>query len=150
LLTIAPNFLGELSTKEGTLPRKLDADKARAMDLPKLTFDEAAFREAHEGDAMAREKLDEGIAGFSKAILALEKLLGERYQAMHRKVRAGSAARQFFKAFDLDGDGFITREEWAGSQAVFEALDLDHDGRVSPEEMAAGLGGAFVLSDPGR
>ncbi|HET9991604.1 MAG TPA: transaldolase [Kofleriaceae bacterium] len=145
LLTIAPNFLGELSTKEGSLPKKLDADKARAMDLPKLTMDEASFRKAHEGDAMAREKLDEGIAGFSKAILALEKLLAERYAAMQRKGRAGAAARTFFKAFDLDGDGFVTREEWAGSQAVFEALDLDHDGKVSPEEMAAGLGAAFVL-----
>ena len=145
LLTIAPNFLGELSTKEGALPRKLDPDKAKSMDLPKLTMDEAAFRQAHEGDAMAREKLDEGIAGFSKAILALEKLLGERYQAMQRKGRAGAAARSFFKAFDLDGDGFVTREEWAGSQAVFDALDLDHDGKVSPEEMAAGLGAAFVL-----
>jgi transaldolase len=145
LLTIAPNYLGELSTKEGALPRKLDPDKARAMDLPKLTFDEASFRKAHEGDAMAREKLDEGIAGFSKAILALEKLLGERYAAMHRKSRAGAAARDFFKAFDLDGDGFVTREEWAGSAAVFEALDTDHDGKVSPEEMAAGIGAAFVL-----
>ena len=145
LLTIAPNFLGELSTKEGPLPRKLDPEAARDMDLAKLTMDEQAFRTAHEGDAMAREKLEEGIAGFSKAILALEKLLTERFQAMHRKARAGAAARDFFKAFDLDGDGFVTREEWAGSQAVFDALDLDKDGKVSPEEMAAGIGAAFVL-----
>ncbi|MFT3698053.1 MAG: transaldolase [Kofleriaceae bacterium] len=146
LLTIAPNFLGELSTKEGTLPKKLDADKAKAMDIPKLTFDEAAFRKAHEADHMAKEKLEEGIAGFSKAILALEKLLDERYRALHRKARAGAAAHEFFKAFDLDGDGFITREEWGGSDAVFDALDINHDGRISPEEMAAGLGGAFVLA----
>ena len=43
---------------------------------------EAAFRAAHAADRMANEKLDEGIAGFSKAILALEKLLQERYRAM--------------------------------------------------------------------
>lgn len=146
LLTIAPNFLGELATKEGPLPRKLDPEAARTMDIAKLTMDEAAFRTAHEADPMAREKLDEGIAGFSKAILALEKLLTERYHAMKTRTRAGSAAREFFKAFDLDGDGFITREEWGGSLAVFEALDLDHDGRISPEEIAAGLGGAFVLA----
>jgi transaldolase len=145
LLTIAPNFLGELSTKEGTLPKKLDADKAMAMDLPKLTFDEASFRKAHEADKMAHEKLEEGISGFSKAILALEKLLEERYRAMHRKAHAGQAAHAFFKAFDLDGDGFITREEWSGSQTVFDALDLDRDGKISPEELAAGIGGAFVL-----
>ena len=47
--------------------------------------------------------------------------------------------------FDLDGDGFITREEWAGSPAVFAALDTNGDGKVSPEELAARLGAAFVL-----
>ena len=145
LLTIAPNFLGELSSQEGTLPRKLDPDKARALDLPRLTFDEAAFRKAHDTDKMAKDKLDEGIAGFSKAILALEKLLEERHKAMRTKSRAGAAAREFFAAYDLDGDGFITREEWGGSLAVFMALDVDADGRITPEEMAAGLGGAFVL-----
>jgi transaldolase len=146
LLTIAPNFLAELQAQEGTLTRKLDPSKAAAMNLPKLTFDEAAFRKAHAADPMATDKLEEGIAGFSKAIAALEKLLDERYQAIKRHSRAGSAAREFFAVFDLDGDGFITREEWAGSDAVFAALDRDSDGRISPEEMAAGLGAAFVLT----
>ncbi|HEY1812782.1 MAG TPA: transaldolase [Kofleriaceae bacterium] len=144
LLTIAPNYLAELAAQEGQLPRKLDP--AKAPDSPKLSYDEASFRKAHEADPMAKDKLDEGIAGFSKAIVALEKLLGERYQAMKHRARGGAAAREFFSVFDLDGDGFITREEWAGSDAVFAALDRDSDGRISPEEMAAGLGAAFVLT----
>jgi transaldolase len=146
LLTIAPNFMLELAEKEGTLVRKLDPEKARAMDIPKASLDEAAFRVAHEADEMARDKLAEGIAGFSKAIAALEKLLGERYRALQGKARAGQAAHDFFCAFDLDGDGLITREEWGGSLAVFLALDQDGDGKITPQEMAAGLGGAFVLS----
>ena len=145
LLTIAPNFLAELQSTEGALPRKLDPAKAAALAIPKLTFDEAGFRAAHAADPMAKDKLEEGIAGFSKAIAALEKLLEERYRALKQRSRAGAAAREFFSVFDLDGDGFITREEWAGSQAVFAALDIDHDGRISPEEMAAGVGAAFVL-----
>jgi transaldolase len=146
LLTIAPNFLADLSAQQSTLVRKLDPAKAATMDIPKTPIDEAAFRKAHEADRMAKEKLDEGITGFSKAIVALEKLLGERYLALQGKARVGAAAHEFFKIYDLDGDGFITREEWGGSTAVFAALDVNGDGRISPEEMAAGLGGAFVLA----
>jgi transaldolase len=145
LLTIAPNLLAELQSKDGKLERKLDPAKASSMDLPRQTMDEAAFRAAHAADKMASEKLDEGIAGFSKAIVALEKLLTERYRALDNKSRLGEAARGFFKIFDLDGDGLITREEWSGSTAVFAALDVDGDGKITCEEMAAGLGGAFVL-----
>jgi transaldolase len=146
LLTIAPNFLLELGEKTGTLTRKLDPDKARALTIPKLSFDEASFRAAHTADKMASDKLAEGITGFSKALVALEKLLGERYRALQGQARAGQAAHDFFCAFDLDGDGVITREEWAGSLAVFLALDVDADGKITPAEMAAGLGGAFVLA----
>ncbi len=55
--------------------------------------------------------------------------------------------RDLFSVFDLDGDGFITREEWAGSDAVFDALDVNGDGRIIPEEMGAGLGAAFRLPE---
>ncbi|HET7499672.1 MAG TPA: transaldolase [Kofleriaceae bacterium] len=146
LLTIAPNLLLELGEKTGTLVRKLDPEKARAMDIPRVAIDEAAFRAAHDADKMASEKLAEGIAGFGKAIVALEKLLGERRRALAGQARAGQAAHEFFKAFDLDGDGFITREEWSGTDAVFLALDADGDGKITPAEMAAGVGGAFMLA----
>ena len=78
LLTIAPNFLLELGEQTGTLERKLSPEAARTLDIPKLTFDEAGFRAAHAADAMARDKLEEGIQGFTKAMVALEKLLGDR------------------------------------------------------------------------
>jgi transaldolase len=145
LLTIAPPLLGELADKEGPLARKLDPARAQDKPIERIAMDEATFRRMHESDRMAREKLDEGIAGFTKAILALEKLLAERLEALHGKARAGEAARTFFRSFDLDGDGFITREEWGGTAAVFDALDENGDGRLSPEELAAGLGAAFHL-----
>jgi transaldolase len=143
LLTIAPNLLAELEKGTGELPRKLDPKKAASMEIPKIAMDEATFRKMHAEDKMASEKLDEGINGFSKAIVALEAQLAERIDQM-----AGSrsaAARELFKVWDFDGDGFITREEWAGADAVFDALDTDRDGRITPEEMAAGLGSAFQL-----
>jgi transaldolase len=43
-----------------------------------MPVDEATFRKMHEQDRMAKDKLAEGIEGFSKAIVALEKLLTAR------------------------------------------------------------------------
>jgi transaldolase len=145
LLTIAPNLLAELESKTGEMAKKLDPTAARGMQIAKIAIDEATFRKMHAEDKMASEKLEEGIQGFSKAIVVLEKLLTERLRAIDGKARLGQAARDMFLVYDLDGDGFISREEWTGSEAVFRALDLNGDGRISPEEMAAGVGAAFML-----
>jgi transaldolase len=85
LLTIAPNLLADLQSQEGTLVRRLDPGKAAALDIPKTPVDEATFRAMHEKDRMAKDKLAEGIEGFSKAIVALEKLLTERLKLVGAK-----------------------------------------------------------------
>jgi len=85
LLTIAPNLLADLQSKEDVLVRKLDPAKAASMDIPKTPVDEAAFRAMHEKDRMANDKLDEGIKGFSKAIVSLEAMLTERLKSLASK-----------------------------------------------------------------
>jgi transaldolase len=82
LLTIAPNLLAELEKATSELPRKLDAAKAKAMDIPKITMNEATFRAMHAADRMASDKLDEGVKGFTKAIEGLEKQLAARLAAL--------------------------------------------------------------------
>jgi transaldolase len=81
LLTISPKLLEELSQKQGTLSRKLDPRKAEGMQVERLKMDEAAFRLAHQKDRMASEKLEQGIADFSKALVTLEELLAKRLAA---------------------------------------------------------------------
>jgi transaldolase len=146
LLTIAPALLKELESKTDELPRKLDPKAATSMKIEKIAMDEKTFRAMHDKDPMAKEKLDEGIAGFSKALVALEAQLTERLAAIAGEAR-GDAAKELFEVYDLDGDGFITREEWSGADAVFDALDTDKDGKITPAELAAGLGAAFRLSE---
>jgi len=148
LLTIAPNFLGDLQNREGPLPRKLDPERARTTAVDRIAMDEGVFRRMHSADKMASDKLEEGIAGFTKAIVTLETLLGSRLDALaspERSAAKGEAASRLFSVYDMDGDGYITREEWGGADAVFDALDADRDGRISPEELAVGLGAGFHL-----
>jgi transaldolase len=78
LLTIAPNFLDDLSKGRGALARKLDPVKARTMSVDRITIDEPTFRKMHAADRMANDKLEEGIQGFTKSIIALEKLVEQR------------------------------------------------------------------------
>lgn len=143
LLTISPGLLGELESTTGDLPTKLSAEKAAQSDAAKITMDKATFDKMHVEDRMASQKLDEGIKGFSKALESLESLLAER---LTRLEGVTHAAEDIFHIYDLDGDGFITREEWAGTDAVFDALDINKDGKISPEEMASGLGAVFQLA----
>ena len=73
LLTISPSLLKELEATEGTLAKKLEAEKAREMDIGKITVDEKTFRWMMNEDAMATEKLAEGIRNFTKDLIKLEK-----------------------------------------------------------------------------
>jgi transaldolase len=78
LLTISPQLLGELAATEGDLPRKLDPEAAKKLDIQKITIDHATFVKMHADDRMATDKLKEGIEGFSAALEKLESLLAKR------------------------------------------------------------------------
>ncbi len=148
LLTISPKLLDELRSTEGELPRKLSPELAAKADIEKMPMDKETFERMHRENRMASEKLEQGIQGFTKALEALEQLLSERLRLVTEGEETVSrAAQEVFRIYDLDGDGFITREEWAGTDAVFDALDVNGDGEISPEEMAAGLGAAFRLAE---
>jgi transaldolase len=144
-LLVAPNFLAGLALAEGVLVRRLDPNGAGAA--PRLSFlDGTAFRAAHAADKLASEKLAEGLYGFGRSALALERQIGERLDTL-TDGRRRNLVRDLFEIFDLDGDGIITREEWPGSTEVFDALDSNGDGTITPDEVGAGLGAAFRLSD---
>jgi transaldolase len=64
LLTISPDLLGQLEKTEGTVPRRLSVDTAKVSDAQKIHLDEKTFRWMHNEDAMATEKLAEGIRKF--------------------------------------------------------------------------------------
>ena len=78
LLTISPQLLAELDAQKGTLALKLSAEAAKKLHMPKLQMNEEVFRKMHAEDQMATDKLAEGIEGFTKALVGLEKQLSER------------------------------------------------------------------------
>ena len=75
LLTISPELLAEMLATETPLAQALNAEAAKALDLPAVNFDEAGFRFALNQDAMATEKLAEGIRGFVFDAVKLEQLM---------------------------------------------------------------------------
>jgi transaldolase len=76
LLTISPDLLAQLQASEAPLARALDATAAKSLHLPPVHFDEAGFRYALNEDAMATEKLAEGIRAFAADAAKLDHLIG--------------------------------------------------------------------------
>jgi len=73
LLTISPELLDELAGASGEVPRALDASKAQAR--PRITLSETDFRWRLNDDAMATEKLAEGIRAFAADVIKLEHII---------------------------------------------------------------------------
>ncbi len=74
-LTIAPALLDELAKSEGALVRKLDPAQAAKLAPAKMSLDEKTFRFLLNEDAMATEKLAEGIRLFTKDLRALREMV---------------------------------------------------------------------------
>jgi transaldolase len=64
LLTISPDLLEQMEKTEGSVPRRLSVETAKASDAQKIHLDEKTFRWMHNEDAMATDKLAEGIRKF--------------------------------------------------------------------------------------
>ena len=76
-LTIGPNYLEELRNDNGEMARQLNDDNA-SVKQDKLTLDENQFRWLHNEDAMATEKLGQGIRAFAVDQIKLEQLIAPR------------------------------------------------------------------------
>jgi transaldolase len=64
LLTISPELLQQLADSDAPLLRQLDAASSASLDLERCSLDEKSFRFMQNEDAMATEKLAEGIRAF--------------------------------------------------------------------------------------
>ncbi|RMX11545.1 transaldolase [Allofranklinella schreckenbergeri] len=78
LLTISPELLEQLAATPGDAPRMLDAAAAKAQPQTFVQYDEAQFRYALNADAMACEKLAEGIRAFAADAIKLEHILQQQ------------------------------------------------------------------------
>ncbi|HEY8606721.1 MAG TPA: transaldolase [Noviherbaspirillum sp.] len=79
LLTISPDLLQKLAESDAPVARKLSVEQAQAADLQKVALDEKTFRFQLNEDAMATEKLAEGIRQFCVDAIKLDKLI----EALH-------------------------------------------------------------------
>lgn len=77
-LTISPELMKELSGSFEPIERKLQPEKAKAAEIEKLALDEKTFRWLVNENAMATDKLSEGIRKFAGDIVKLEKVVAGR------------------------------------------------------------------------
>jgi transaldolase len=77
-LTISPELMEELSKSTDPVERKLSPEKAKAANVEKLELDEKTFRWLLNENAMATEKLSEGIRKFAADVVKLEKFVASK------------------------------------------------------------------------
>jgi transaldolase len=75
LLTISPELLKELSESDAPITRKLDPEAAKSSNIERINVDEKTFRWLLNEDAMATDKLADGIRKFAADIVKLEKII---------------------------------------------------------------------------
>ncbi|HBR95281.1 MAG TPA: transaldolase [Opitutae bacterium] len=78
LLTISPNLLEELQGMDEAVERKLDAQSAKSADIERLDVSEKSFRWLMNEDAMATEKLSQGIRVFGQDMVKVREIVANK------------------------------------------------------------------------
>ena len=109
LLTISPELLDQLERTDGVVERKLDPAKAKASKEERLHLDEKTFRWMHNEDAMATEKLAEGIRKFNsdcqpfagiRSVASCRKSRLIQFRRLLRVGRSSAVAKMLTKTWD--------------------------------------------------
>ena len=79
LLTISPDLLKKLQDSSDTIERKLNAEAAAGSSIEKIDMNEKTFRWLLNEDAMATDKLAEGIRKFAADIVELEQIIAKSF-----------------------------------------------------------------------
>ena len=82
LLTISPDLLQQMEKTQGEVERCLRVETARASDEKQIHLDEKTFRWLHNEDAMASDKLSEGIRKFNADTRKLEQFARTKVESM--------------------------------------------------------------------
>lgn len=78
LLTISPNLLEELQSMNEAVERKLDAAEAKNANIERLDVCEKSFRWLMNEDAMATEKLSQGIRVFGQDMVKVREIVAKK------------------------------------------------------------------------
>ena len=79
LLTISPDLLGKLQEAEGEVTRKLSPETAKSANVERIEVTEKVFRWMLNEEAMATDKLAEGIRNFAADIVRLEAMIAKAF-----------------------------------------------------------------------
>jgi len=142
MLSLPTPLLDELASREGEVEARVGTPGAQSRGADKIAIDAASFKKLHAADDLSSSKLQSAVQNASWGYVSQEKQLGE-WITKRQDVAAESSTLALFRIWDYDGDGYIDREEWNGTDEVFNALDRNNDGRISLEEMAVGLGAPY-------
>src|SRR5207253_2968325 len=111
-------LIDELRTRTDELHPAVDRHAPPSSAQEKLAVDAGKFQQLHAADPIANSKLTDGVRNLSFAVVSQQQQLGE-WITKRQDQAAETSTVALFKIWDYDGDGYIHREEWNGTEEVF-------------------------------
>jgi transaldolase len=139
MISLPTPLIDDLRARHDDLEAAVDRHAPPSSAHERMSIDAGKFQSLHAADEMAQSKLNDGVRNLSFAVVSQQQQLGE-WITKRQDEAAETSTLALFRIWDYDGDGYIDREEWNGTDEVFNALDRDKNGRITLEEMAIGLG----------